>query len=203
MRAGVLQLAGHALAVERGGRVIFKEVNFRARSGDLVWLSGRNGAGKTSLLKTIAGVIKPLSGTLTLSGGNEELSIAQQAHFVGHEQAVKPALTALENLQFWTRFLGGGDEAQTLAASGLGALADLPAGALSSGQRKRLSLARLIAVNRPIWLLDEAKVGLDHASARQLSALMDSHLAQGGIIIAASHDEVVSHTQRIELGGQA
>lgn len=196
-----MQLAGDALAVERGGRVIFKEVSFQARSGELIWLAGRNGAGKTSLLKVIAQLIAPFSGTVTLSGGSPDLAIAQQVHFIGHEQAVKPALTALENLQFWTQFLGGGDAAAALEAAGLGALAHLPAGVLSSGQRKRLSLARILAVHRPIWLLDEAKVGLDQASARQLSAQMDSHVAHGGLIIAASHDELISHTQRIDLGG--
>jgi heme exporter protein A len=202
MTDGAMQLAGDALGVERGGRVIFKAVSFQARSGDLIWLAGRNGAGKTSLLKVIAGLIAPLSGKITLSGGSPDLTIAQQVHFIGHEQAVKPALTALENLQFWTRFLGGGDAEAALAAAGLDALAHLPAGVLSSGQRKRLSLARILAVHRPIWLLDEAKVGLDQASARLLSAQMESHVAQGGLIIAASHDELISHTQLIDLGGE-
>jgi heme exporter protein A len=197
-----LELSGDALAVERGGRVIFRDVSFLARAGDLIWLSGPNGAGKTSLLKLISGFIAPFSGALTLSGGDAELPIAQQAHFVGHDQALKPALTTSENLQFWTRFLGGSKAEEGLEAFGLGPLAHLPAGVLSAGQQRRLSLARLIAIPRPIWLLDEAGVGLDPAWRDQLSAHMSRHLAQRGIIIAASHDEIGRHTSRIDLGGR-
>lgn len=196
-----MRLQGEDLALERGGRVIFKSVSFTAGAGELVLLKGRNGSGKTSLLKLIAGLLRPVEGDVALSGGQNDLTIGQQAHLIGHGLALRSGLTVLENLAFWTSFLGGGDAAGGLEAFGLSPLAHLPAGVLSAGQQRRLSLARLAAIERPIWLLDEPSVGLDRASLKQLNLQMRSHLGAGGIIIAASHGEFeIPSARRIELG---
>ena len=196
-----MQLEGQGLTLERGGRAIFRNLSFAAGAGELVLLTGRNGSGKTSLLKLIAGLLRPIQGDVALSGGRSDLTIGQQTHLIGHGVALRSGLTVLENLAFWTSFLGGGEAASGLEAFGLGSLAHLPAGVLSAGQQRRLSLARLAAVERPIWLLDEPSVGLDRASLKQLNLQMGNHLGTGGIIIAASHGEFeVPSARRIELG---
>jgi heme exporter protein A len=199
--AGLMRLEGEGVTLERGGRVIFRSLSFSAGEGELVLLKGRNGSGKTSLLKLIAGLLKPAHGDVALKGGESDLTIGQQAHLIGHGLALRSGLTVLENLMFWTSFLGGGEAARGLEAFGLGPLAHFPAGVLSAGQQRRLSLARLAAVERPIWLLDEPSVGLDPASLKQLNFQMGGHLEEGGIIIAASHGEFeIPCARRIELG---
>jgi heme exporter protein A len=196
-----MRLAGEGLTLERGGRIIFKNVCFAAEAGELILLQGRNGSGKTSLLKLIAGLLKPMGGTLALSGGRPDLTIGQQAHLIGHGLALRAGLTVRENLEFWTSFLGGGEVDEGLQAFGLLPLADLPGGVLSAGQQRRLSLARLAAVQRPIWLLDEPTVGLDLASLKLLAEQMAGRLKAGGIIVAAAHGELgVPWSSRIELG---
>ena len=128
-----------------------------------------------------------MEGSLALEGGHLDLTIGQQSHLVAHQEAVKTALTAAENLNFWRDFLGGGDSALALAAFDLSRLADYPAGYLSAGQKRRLALARLVLIRRVIWLLDEPSVGLDQASLEHLTRAMDSHLAEGGMIVATTH----------------
>ncbi len=123
------------------------------------------------------------------AAGRSGLATGQQAHLIGHGLALRSGLTVEENLAFWTSFLGGGNVASGLEAFGLDQLAHLPAGVLSAGQQRRLSLARLAAVGRPIWLLDEPSVGLDRTSLKQLNFQMGNHLSGGGIIIAASHGD--------------
>ena len=182
-----MQLAGENLACERGGRKVFSAVNFSVAPGELLVLRGANGAGKSSLLRMIAGLIEPAGGTLSLSGGDEEATIGQQAHLVAHQDALKPALSVRENLRFWARFLGGSGVMAALEAMGLEKLAEFPAALLSAGQKRRLALARLVVAKRPLWLLDEPTVGLDTASLAGLSQLAADHLAGGGLIIAATH----------------
>jgi heme exporter protein A len=197
----MMRLSGEGLAVERGGRVVFSGVNLALTEGEILVLTGRNGAGKTSLLKLIAGILKPSSGALSLAGGHGDLSIGQQTHLVAHNDALKPALTVEENLQFWTGFLGGDGVEAGLQAFGLGELAGVPAGVLSAGQQRRLSLARLVAVHRPIWLLDEPTVGLDDPSLDQLALQMREHLKAQGLIVAATHGaRPVRATSKIDLG---
>jgi heme exporter protein A len=166
-------------------------------------VTGRNGAGKSSLLRLIAGLLRPSGGTLTLDGGDGELSIGEQAHYVGHQDAHKPSLTVEENLAFWNDVLGGASEvAAALACVGLAALAHLPALYLSAGQRRRLSLARLHAAKRPIWLLDEPGSALDAEGQAMLARIMRPHLAGGGIILAAIHERLeLEAAQELRLGG--
>jgi heme exporter protein A len=197
----LMRLTGESLAVERGGRLIFSGLDLTAAAGELVVLTGRNGSGKTSLLKLIAGLLEPSTGRLELTGGDEDLSISQQTHLVGHGHAFKPALTVYENLQFWAGFLGGREVETGLEAFGLSKLGGLPAGVLSAGQQRRLNLSRLFLVHRPIWLLDEPSVGLDNKSLGQLRFHMGEHLTAGGLIIAATHSELgMKWTRNIELG---
>src|ERR1700680_92747 len=152
-----MNLSGLDVTCIRGGRRVFSGINFSIDSGKALVLTGPNGAGKSSLLRMIAGLIRPAEGSLMLEGGDAELSIGEQAHYVGHLDPLKPALTVTENLDFWARFLNGGDRVTTdvarqgtngltaaLAAVGLADLASLPAGYLSAGQRRRLSLARIL-----------------------------------------------------------
>ena len=165
-------------------------------------LGGPNGSGKSSLLRLIAGLGQPGDGELTLKGGEAELSIGQQAHLIGHQDAVKTALTVAENLSFWAGFLGGSDAGTALAAMGLEDLALDRAGLLSEGQKRRLALARLLMVPRVLWLLDEPDAGLDQAARERFSEVMTMHLGQGGMIIAATHVPLGLAPQvRLDLGG--
>lgn len=199
-----MQLSGTALRCERGGRTVFRDVDFAVASGELLQLTGPNGSGKSSLLRLIAGLNEPGEGRLDFTGGHAELTIGQQAHLIAHQEAVKAALTVRENLGFWAGFLGGGgaiDEA--LAAFGLTWLAAYPAGLLSAGQKRRLALARLLAVPRAIWLLDEPSVGLDTASQERLTAVMAAQLARGGMIVAATHVPLgLEPIRHLDLGGR-
>src|SRR5262245_2263980 len=152
----VMRLKATDLACFRGGRQVFSSVSFAIQAGEALVITGPNGAGKSSLLRLLAGLLRPVAGTLAFEGGDPELTLPEQAHYLGHQDALKAALSVTENLDFWVRFLGGQPpDLATLADVGLASIAALPAAYLSAGQRRRLSIARLIAVKRPIWLLDE------------------------------------------------
>ena len=164
-----MRLLGSDLACFRGGRQVFTGLSFAVDAGQTLVVLGPNGVGKSSLLRLVAGLVARSGGALALEGGDPELTIGEQAHYLGHPDALKPSLTVDENLAFWARYLGGGEGTQAaLAAVGLGSIAQLPAGYLSAGQRRRLSIARLLAVKRPIWLLDEPTSALDPAAQAQL-----------------------------------
>src|SRR5580704_17535827 len=160
-----MRLSGRSVGCVRGGREVFSGLDFEASSGEALAVTGPNGAGKTSLLRLAAGLLTPAGGSIDLDGGEPELTLPEQAHYLGHRDALKPALSVLENLVFWRDFLGGEvfDVTQSLAAVGLDHAAQLPAAFLSAGQRRRLSIARLLAVRRPVWLLDEPTSALDAA----------------------------------------
>jgi heme exporter protein A len=150
----------------------------------------------------IAGLVRIAAGKLAFEGGDPELTIGEQAHYLGHLDAIKPALSVLENLRFWAAFYGGQAEPMApLEKVGLDSLADLPAGYLSAGQRRRLSIARLLAVQRPIWLLDEPTSALDAASQDRLAEFMRVHLGGGGLILAATHGPIgLEAVQDLRLG---
>jgi heme exporter protein A len=198
-----MRLVAHDLGCIRGGREVFEGVNFAVEAGEALAITGRNGAGKTTLLRLIAGLLEPARGHLELAGGAPDTTLAEQAHYMGHRDALKPALSVRENLEFWYAFLGGRDApaASALDTVGLGGLAGLPAGYLSAGQRRRLALARLIAAPRPVWLLDEPTAALDSAGQLRLAELMRAHLAGGGIIVAATHGPLgLDGTRELRLG---
>ncbi|MEA2886845.1 MAG: heme exporter protein [Bradyrhizobium sp.] len=197
-----MRLSGRGVGCIRGGREVFSGLDFAAAAGEALAVTGPNGAGKTSLLRQIAGLLAIPSGSIDLDCGNGELTLAEQAHYLGHRDALKPALSVMENLAFWRDFLGGevADAAASLAAVGLDHTANLPAVVLSAGQRRRLSIARLLAVRRPIWLLDEPTSALDSAGQAMFSALMREHLARGGMIVAATHAPLGIAAQELRMG---
>ena len=198
-----MQLLASNLACTRGGREVFAGLGFAVGGGQALIVSGPNGAGKSSLLRLVAGLVHMTEGQLSLEAGDSELTVGEQSHYLGHLDALKPALTVRENLAFWTQFLGGRLSAlePALAAVGLGAIAHLPAAYLSAGQRRRLSIARLIAVKRPLWLLDEPTSALDATAQAALAALMAGHLAEGGLILAATHGPIgLEHASELRLG---
>ena len=197
-----MRLEGSGLACVRGGREVFSGLGFALSGGEALLVTGRNGAGKSSLLRMVAGLIRVTRGQLAITGADPEKNIPEQTHYLGHQDALKPSLTVAENLGFWMRYLGGTGTPQTpLAAVGLAGLADLPAAYLSAGQRRRLSIARLVAVNRPIWLLDEPTSALDREAQDTLKGLMQRHLSGGGLIVAAAHGPIgLDQTRELRLG---
>jgi heme exporter protein A len=198
-----MQLKADNLACSRGGREVFADLNFSLSGGEALVVTGRNGAGKSSLLRMIAGLVHVAGGRLTLDGGEPDASIGEQSHYVGHQDSVKPSLTVGENLKFWARYLGAGEGTiePALQAVDLAPLADLPAAYLSAGQRRRLSIARLVAVPRALWLLDEPTSALDVPSQNRLADLMRSHLAGGGMIVAAAHGPIgLERARELKMG---
>ncbi|WP_334176446.1 heme ABC exporter ATP-binding protein CcmA [Pseudoxanthobacter sp.] len=189
--AAGLVVAG--LCAERGGRPVLEGVAFHVGDGTALAVTGANGTGKSTLLRAIAGLVRPQAGAIRFRGAALP---AAALHYLGHRDALKTPLTVAANLNFWLRWQAPAtgraaraarlDEA--LTRTGLGTLADLPAGHLSAGQRRRLALARLIAVPRPLWLLDEPTASLDAEGCALAGRLMAAHLAGGGVIVAATHD---------------
>lgn len=183
-----MKLIANALACERNGRVVFSGLNFALAAGQLAELRGPNGSGKSSLLRLIAGLVPAAAGTVSVDPGNDT-ALPQHCHYIGHLDALKNAMTVRENILFWSRMLGGPGDATALDVFKLTHLADDPVQLLSAGQRRRLSLSRLLAAPRKIWLLDEPATALDVASQATLTNHIDAHLESGGIVLAAIHGE--------------
>ncbi len=199
MRLSVSNLAG-----ERGGEPVFERISFDLSAGDSLVVVGENGSGKSTLLRVLAGLLPPAAGSVDLSGGGEEWpDLMSAAHYLGEKNAMKPALSVRENLSFRQTFLGHAfhsvDEA--LEAVGLPAVADLPFGYLSTGQRRRVAIAGLLVSFRPVWLLDEPTAGLDLGSERRFAQLLAAHLEDDGIIIAATHTPLgLEHARQLVMG---
>ena len=200
-----MRLSGRGVRCVRGGREVFSSLDFEASSGEALAVTGPNGSGKTSLLRLIAGVLTLAGGSIGLEGGEAELTLPEQAHYLGHRDALKPALSVLENLCFWRDFLGGEpfDATESLIAVGLDHATHLPAAYLSAGQRRRLSIARLLTAHRPVWLLDEPTSALDAAGQSLFAGLMRGHLARGGLIVAATHTPLGIEARELRIGGTA
>ena len=190
-----MRFFGQGLECVRGERLVFSELDFALDPGGALILAGRNGSGKTSLLRLMAGLAPRRAGELAWDDGpvaDDPDRHAARLRYVGHLDAVKPVLTVRENLEFWAR-LGGGDAAvamRALARFGLERLAHVPARYLSAGQRHRLSLSRLLAAPAELWLLDEPTVALDTESVAALMAALAEHRAGGGMAAIATNVEL-------------
>jgi heme exporter protein A len=185
-----MRLIVEKLGGERGGRMVFSGIDLSLSDGGALLITGSNGAGKSTLLKVVAGLLPSASGTIRLEGSGENYpTVASAAHYLGHLNAMKTNLSLVENLAFWRDFNGddGIELHAALESVDLGAIGHLPFGYLSTGQRRRASIARLLVSRRPIWLLDEPTGGLDAESEQRFSALMERHLAEGGLLLAATH----------------
>ncbi|RWA59223.1 heme ABC exporter ATP-binding protein CcmA [Mesorhizobium sp.] len=185
-----MRLIAENLGGERGGETVFSGIGFALEKGEALVVTGPNGAGKSTLLRVIAGLLRAAEGRVQVEAGGEAFpTVAAASHYLGHLNAMKTALSVAENLRFWRDFCGepalGVDEA--LETVGLGGIGHLPFGYLSTGQRRRASIAKLLVSHRPIWLLDEPTAGLDKASEERFAGLMRGHLEEGGIIVAATH----------------
>jgi heme exporter protein A len=179
----------------RGGRQVFAGLSFVLAPGDVLVLRGANGSGKSSLLRLLAGFLPPAAGQIAWDDTAIALDPAAhraRLHYVGHADALKGLLTARENLAFAAALSGASASAAAAGLDGfdLMTLADLPARYLSAGQKRRLALARLLAVRRPLWLLDEPAVGLDAANRERLEQALAGHRDAGGIAVLATHGDV-------------
>jgi len=200
------RIEGRALACRRGGRRVFEGLNFEVQAGDFLSLTGKNGSGKSSFLRMIAGFVPKSDGALAYHLGEGEAPILPSDDFtlVGHQNGLKSGMTLRENATFYYRLMTGSSpsaERLQFAADifALGSLLDEPAQYFSSGQRHRAALMRFPLVARKIWLMDEPTVGLDADNRARLAALIQHHIACGGIVIAATHDPLGVHGRTLDL----
>jgi heme exporter protein A len=187
-----MELILDVLACRRGGRAVFSGLSFRVPAGTAALVRGPNGSGKSTLLRVVAGLLPAAAGDVRLgeiSLARDPGALQERLALAGHLDAVKPALTVAENLRAWAGIFGAARErAQAaLARFGLDGIAGRPAGQCSAGQRRRLGLARLMVVDRPLWLLDEPTVSLDAEAAALVATLVREHAAGGGSALIATH----------------
>jgi len=189
------------ISCTRGGRVLIRELSLTLARGEIALVRGANGAGKSSLLRLIAGLLRPEGGSISWGDETVDAPLATQIHYLGHLDGLKPALTVRETLAFWGQLLGGDAIGAAISDWQLSALADLPCGILSAGQRRRVALARLGVCARPIWLLDEPTGPLDEAGASLVAKAVKKHCSEGGVAVIATHRDLdVGEAQVVDLG---
>lgn len=190
------------LAIRRGDRTLFEGLSLSLRAGEAVALVGRNGAGKTSLLRAVAGLLRPAAGEIRFGEVEPEEARSRGLHMVGHQDGLKTGRTVWEELLFQARWTGGTDDgaARALQTLDIVRLKDLEVRRLSAGQRRRLALARLVAAPRRLWLLDEPMAPLDAEQRQRFGAIMQAHLDGGGLILAAVHDPLPVPSRSAEVG---
>lgn len=193
------RFCGRSMTCFRGERFVFEALDFTVEAGGALVLKGPNGTGKSSLIRIMAGLLALFDGGLDWNGepvARAREEHAARLHYVGFQDAIKPVLTVRENLAFWTGLRGPAHGTGTaLETVGLGGLADTPAQFLSSGQRRRLSLSRLLASPAELWLLDEPTVGLDSNGVAMLEGLIAAHRRAGGMAVLATHQPVNTGAQ--------
>lgn len=179
-------VSGDGLAIRRGERLLFEDLSFTANAGDYVEIRGANGAGKTSLLRAIAGFLRPSAGRISFENAAEP---TLGLHYLGHLNGLKGSVSARAHMRYWAGLLGGDGAIEPAAAElGVTALMDLPVRVLSQGQQRRVSLTRLLIARRPVWLLDEPAAALDSAGRGIVASLISAQCALGGVVFAAVHE---------------
>jgi heme exporter protein A len=200
-----MTLQAYQLACTRGERQLFSDINFDINAGDAMRVAGTNGSGKTSLLRMLCGLAFPAAGEVRWNGRNIRAAREQfgsELIYLGHANGVKDDLVAWENVVVASTLSGNSvtrDQAyDALEQLGLSRAADLPTRALSQGQRKRVALARLrLGMKTPLWVLDEPFTALDQHAVTQLCGTLNQHLAQGGMVIYTTHQEIDLDGQRL------
>lgn len=193
------------LSLKRGNRLLIKDLSVSLEKSESLLLTGPNGVGKTTLIRSIAGFIQPEAGSITLNLAPDNTKTASDQaeliHYIGHKNGIRTSLTVLENLEFWCEFYGSDQPLNPVIKShNLSSLIHIPAGYLSAGQKRRLSLAKLALIKKPLWLLDEPTVSLDELSSKLVADAANQHLNAGGILIAATHIPLaIPFTRTIEL----
>jgi len=184
-----MRLEAENLAGERGGETIFAGLSFALSEGEALVVTGPNGSGKSTLLRIICGLLQPEAGKVELREDGTVLPVRAACHYLGHQNAMKPALSVRENLSFWQKFNGAAQSEidEALETVDLPGVEHLPFGYLSTGQKRRVSIAKLLVSHRPLWIVDEPTAGLDKASEVRFAEIMRGHMREGGMIVAATH----------------
>jgi len=203
------QFSGTELICYRGGRTVFRGLKFTVAPGAALVLVGPNGSGKSSLLRLMAGLLQPTSGTI--AWGGEPISEEPELHnqriqYVGHQTCIKPVLTVSENLGFWSGIHGGGTDLilEALEMFDIGHLIDVPGQFLSAGQKQRVNLARILASPTKLWLLDEPTTALDVSAISKLEQAIEQHRQNGNMVVLSTHSGLnLSNTITLNLGQYA
>lgn len=188
---------GEGLVCVRGERIVFADLDFAIGPGEALLLLGPNGSGKSSLLRLMAGLLRPIAGRLSWAGAaitDDPEAHGGRSRYIGHHDAIKPVLTVRENVSFWATLWGGKGAAANVPAAldafSIGHLIEVPGRWLSAGQKRRVNLARLLAAPAPLWLLDEPTTALDRATVATVEHLLAEHRARGGMVVLSTHTDV-------------
>lgn len=196
-----MRLVAENLSASRGPDRIIADLSFAIAKGQAMVVTGPNGIGKSTLLRVVAGLLRPDAGSVRLDEGPAEAeTVGEACHYLGHRNGMKRELSVMENLRFWAEFMGGGSVSlfsprDAAAAVGLAGTLDLPYGYLSAGQQRRIAMARLLVARRPVWILDEPTAALDAAAETMFAGLVNDHLAGGGVALMATHQPLAIDSQ--------